>query len=147
MHQTTATNLVTLQSLCNFLLGEAQMLAGHIEGARVHAERALVLAREHQERGHQAYALQLLGDIAARRELPDAEQAEIHYQHALALAESLGMYPLTAHCHRSLGELYVGLGRPDKAHAELRDAIEVYHAMDMTFWLPQTEAALAQVMS
>jgi hypothetical protein len=31
------------------------------------AERALTHAREHQERGRQAYALRLLGDIAARR--------------------------------------------------------------------------------
>ena len=34
------------------------------------------LTREHQERGNQAYALRLLGDIAARREPPEIEQAE-----------------------------------------------------------------------
>jgi hypothetical protein len=28
---------------------------------------------------------------------------------------------------------------------ELSAAIDVYSAMDMTFWLPQAEAALAQV--
>ena len=31
------------------------------------------------------------------------------------------------------------------ARAELSAAIELYHAMDMTFWLPQAEAALAEV--
>jgi hypothetical protein len=29
--------------------------------------------------------------------------------------------------------------------AELSTAIEMYQAMEMTFWLPETEAALARV--
>ena len=100
---------------------------------------------QHQERGHQAYALRLLGDIAARREPPESEQAEAHYRQALALAEELGMRPLQAHCHRGLGTLYAKTGRREQARAELSAAIELYRAMDMTFWLPQAEAALAQV--
>ena len=68
MEQTTATERVDLQALCRLSLGEAQLLAGRLEEAHALAERALALAREHQERGHQAYALRLLGEIAARRE-------------------------------------------------------------------------------
>ena len=82
------------------------MLAGRLEEAHTLAERTLALARQHQERGHQAYALRLLGDIAARREPSEVEQAEAHYRQALALAEELGMRPLQAHCHRGLGVLY-----------------------------------------
>jgi tetratricopeptide (TPR) repeat protein len=147
MEQTTATNLVTLQPLCNLLLGKAQILAGHLAEAYSLAERALALARAHQERGHQAHVLRLLGDIAARRDPPASELAKAHYREVLALAEELGMRPLLAHCHRSLGELYVSLGRHADARAELSTAIELYRAMDMTFWLPQTEATLAKVMS
>ena len=33
----------------------------------------------------------------------------------------------------------------EQARAELSTAMEMYQAMDMTFWLPQTEAALARV--
>ncbi len=55
------------------------------------------------------------------------------------------MRPLVAHCHRSLGMLYLKLGRGAQARPELSAAIALYRAMDMTFWLPQTEAALAQV--
>ena len=33
----------------------------------------------------------------------------------------------------------------EQARAELSAAIELYRAMEMTFWLPQAEAALAQV--
>ena len=55
------------------------------------------------------------------------------------------MRPLQAHCHRGLGTLYAKIGRREPARAELSTAIELYRAMDMTFWLPQAEAALAQV--
>ena len=59
-----------------------------------------------RQRGYQAYALRLLGEIAAQREPPEVEQAEAHYQQALALADELGMRPLQAHCHLGLGTLY-----------------------------------------
>jgi len=121
------------------------MLEGRLEEAHTHAERALAHAREYQERGNQAYALRLLGDIAARRELPDSKQAETYYQHALALAEELGMRPLQAHCHHGLGTLYHQTGRAALARTALSTTIELYRAMDMTFWLPAAESALAQV--
>jgi hypothetical protein len=71
--------------------------------------------------------------------------AEDRYHQALALADELGMRPLVAHCHRGLGTLYAKTGQREQARAALSAAIDLYHAMDMTFWLPQTEAVLAQV--
>ena len=62
-----------------------------------------------------------------------------------ALANELGMRPLQAHCHLGLGTLYATIGCSEQARAELSIAIELYQAMDMTFWLPQAEAGLAQV--
>jgi tetratricopeptide (TPR) repeat protein len=145
LEQTSATDMAGFQALCCLPLGEAQMLAGRLKEAHVLAERALALAHTHQERGHEAYALHLLGDIAARREPPGHERAEAHYRQALALAEELGMRPLQAHCHRGLGTLYAMTGQREQARAESSLAIELYKAMEMTFWLPQAEAALAQV--
>src|SRR5262249_28996923 len=133
------------QALCHLALGEAQVLAGRLEKTRILAERALALTREHQERGNQAYALRLLGDIAAQREPPEAALAEDHYRQALTLAEELGMRPLQAHCHLGLGTLYAKTGQREQARTELAAALDLYRAMDMTFWLPQAEAALAQV--
>jgi len=126
-------------------VGETYLLAGRLEEAHALAERGLTLARARQEWGHQAYALWLLGEIASHRDSPDANQAETHYRQTLSLAEELGMRPLQAHCHRSLGTLYMKIGRHEQAHLELSIAIELYQAMEMTFWLPQAEAALAQV--
>jgi tetratricopeptide (TPR) repeat protein len=145
MKQAIAMERVDLEASCGLSLGEAQLLAGRLEEAHALAERALAHAREHQERGNQAYALRLLGDIAARREPSERDQAEAHYRQALVLAEELGMRPLQAHCHMGLGTLYAKIGEREQARAELSTAIKMYRAMDMTFWLPQAEAALAQV--
>ncbi|MBI3327878.1 MAG: hypothetical protein HYZ81_14405 [Nitrospinae bacterium] len=54
------------------------------------------------------------------------------------------MHPLMAHCHLGLGTLYLKMARQEQARAELSTAVELFRAMDMTFWLPQAEAALAQ---
>jgi tetratricopeptide (TPR) repeat protein len=143
--QSAASGRPQRETLCTLLLGEAQMLAGHLEEAHALAERALAFARENAERGNEAYALRLLGDIAARRDPPEQRQAEAHYQQALTLADELGMCPLQAHCHRGLGTLYAVTGQREQARAELFTAIEMYRAMEMQFWLPQTEAVLAQV--
>jgi class 3 adenylate cyclase/tetratricopeptide (TPR) repeat protein len=145
MEQTTAMGIVTFQALWRLALGEAHLVAGRLAEAQTLAEGALAHAHAHHERGHQAYALLLLGDIAARHDPSDVAQAAAHYRQALALANELGMRPLQAHCHRGLGTLYAQLGQQEQARAELSTAIEMYRAMVMTFWLPQTEAALAQV--
>jgi class 3 adenylate cyclase/tetratricopeptide (TPR) repeat protein len=145
MEQTMATATVGDQTRCSLALGEAQLVAGRLAEAHALTEHTLSLACAHQERGHQVYALRLLGEIAARREPPDLAPAEAHYQHALALAEELGMRPLVAHCHLGLGILYAKIDQPEQARTTLATAMEMYQAMEMTFWLPQAEAALAQV--
>ena len=113
-------------------LGEGYLRAGRVE-----------VCRQHQQRGHEAWALCLLGEVVVQHNPPEVEQAAAHYRQALA--EELGMHPLQAHCHLGLGTLYAKTGQQEQARAELSAAIELYRAMDMTFWLPQAEAALAQL--
>ena len=76
---------------------------------------------------------------------PEWAHAATHDRQALALAEELSMRPLQARCHRGLGTLYTTTGQAQQVQAALSTAIEMYQSMDITFWLPQTEAALAQV--
>jgi tetratricopeptide (TPR) repeat protein len=128
-------------------LSEVCRLVGRGEEARQHARQALDLARQLKERGNEALALYQLGVVHAHAAPPDVTQAEAHYQQALALAEELGMRPLQAHCHHGLGRLYHQTGRAEQARTALAAAIDLYRAMDMTLWLPQAEAALAQVES
>jgi tetratricopeptide (TPR) repeat protein len=145
IEQARATQRVIDEGFCGLSLGEAYAVAGRLEEACAVAERTLTLARQHQERGNQAYALCLLGEIAARRDPPARARAEAYYHQALALAEASGMRPLVAHCHLGLGRLYATSGRCEDARAELSAAIALYRTMEMTFWPPQAEAALAQV--
>jgi MalT-like TPR region len=79
------------------------------------------------------------------RDPPDLALADVHYRQALTLADALGMRPLQAHCHRGLGTLYAETGQREPAHAALATAIALYRDMEMTLWLPQAKAALAQV--
>jgi tetratricopeptide (TPR) repeat protein len=126
-------------------LSEGCRLAGRGEDAGQHALQALDLARQLKARGNEALALHQLGVVHAYAAPPDVAQAAAHYRQALALAEELGMRPLQAHCHYRLGMLYSQTGRGAQARAALATAIALYRDMEMTFWLPQAEAALAQV--
>jgi tetratricopeptide (TPR) repeat protein len=126
-------------------LSEVCRLAGRGEEAWQHARQALDLARQLKTRGYEAHALHQLGAVHAYADPPDVVQAEAHYQQALALAEELSMRPLQAHCHRGLGTLYAATGQREQARTELAAAIALYRAMDMTFWLPQAEAALMRM--
>jgi tetratricopeptide (TPR) repeat protein len=143
--QAVAMHYMWDHALRTVWLSEAYLRAGRLAEASTQAQRARENSRAHQERGHEAYALRLLGEIAAQRTPPEMEKAEVYYQQALALAEELGMRPLQAHCHRGLGTLYAMRGQLEQACAALSTAIALYRAMEMTFWLLQAEATLRQV--
>jgi tetratricopeptide (TPR) repeat protein len=125
-------------------LSEALFFVGRMDEAGALAERLLNLFHTHIGRGYQAHACRLLGEIAAHRHPPEVEKAQAHYCQALTLAQELGMRPLLAHCHRGLGMLYAQRGLREQTHTELSAAITMYRSMDMTFWLRQMGATLAQ---
>jgi tetratricopeptide (TPR) repeat protein len=122
-------------------LGEAHLLAGQAEEARACADRAVALARQRGERGHEAWALRLLGDIASHPQGIDPPSAEAHYGAAMTLAAELAMRPLVAHCHLGLGKLYRRTGDGAKAEEHLTTATTMYREMGMTFWLDKADAA------
>jgi len=68
------------QALYITWLSEAYLLAGRKEDAVALALRTLERSRTQKERGHQAYALRLLGEIAIQRHPPDVTHAETYYQ-------------------------------------------------------------------
>ena len=132
-------------SLSASMLSEVYWRAGRYEDAQALAAKAYAQAHETKEHGNQAWIARLLGEMHAHGDASDVEQAEAHSRQALALADELGMRPLQAHCHHGLGRLYAIIGRWEDACSELTTAMKLYRAMDMTFWLPDAEAALAQV--
>jgi tetratricopeptide (TPR) repeat protein len=132
--------LRSYHSLVLIQLGETYLLADRPEEALGIARGGLALAREHRQRGYEAWGLHLFGAIAAHRDPPDAETAEEHYREALALAGELGMRPLVAHCHLGLGKLYRRTGKREQAQEHLTAATTMYREMDMRFWLEKAEA-------
>jgi class 3 adenylate cyclase/tetratricopeptide (TPR) repeat protein len=133
------------QSLRTIRLSEAYLLAGRMADARAAAQRALGLARQHKERGHEAYTLRLHGDIVAREDPLDVGEAENHYRQALALAEALGMRPLIAHCHVGLGKLYGQSGNLQQAKEHLNNGVAMMREMEMGLWLENAEAELKEL--
>jgi len=145
LEQAMAMKRSLLYPLLAIRLGEGYVLAGRMVEAMPLAQQALEASRTQKQPGYQAYALRLLGEIEAYDEPPDIVLAEASYRQALALAEELSMRPLQAHCYSGLGTLYAKIGQREQARTALSIAIELYGAMEMTFWLPQAEAALAQL--
>jgi class 3 adenylate cyclase/tetratricopeptide (TPR) repeat protein len=121
--------------------GEACILAGRSQEAQRHAERALTLTRQRGERGDEAYALRLLGEIHSQETPPDDERADARYRQAMTLADELGKRPLVAHCHLALGKLYRRTGKRE-AQEHLITATTMYREMAMTYWLEQAEAEI-----
>jgi tetratricopeptide (TPR) repeat protein len=120
---------------------EVLALQGLLDEAEEQAQHALALAREGGYRGHEAWALRLLGELAGRRE-PSNTDASMRFREAQILAEELGMRPLIAHCHLGLGKLYRRTGKHDQAREHLTTATTMYREMDMRLWLEQAEAEM-----
>ena len=123
-------------------LGEAYLQAGRRREARDVASRALTLCRDQGERGHEAWAFRLIGEIAAGTDPPEREEAEIAYREAELIAERLGMRPLVARCRLGLGTLYRRLGERQHAKSRLTAAAALLREMQMPLWLAETEAEL-----
>jgi class 3 adenylate cyclase/tetratricopeptide (TPR) repeat protein len=122
------------------MLGEAYLALGRHEDAMDMATRARAIALERGERGYGAWTDWLRGASEAGSPRGSAEDASPYYGRALALANTLGMRPLVAHCHLGLGKLYRRTGKREQAQEHLITATQMYREMDMTYWLVQGEA-------
>jgi class 3 adenylate cyclase/tetratricopeptide (TPR) repeat protein len=132
-------------SLLTLQLGEAAARACEFGEALEFAEQALALARERGERGYEAQALRLLGQIDAHRNPLDVDATSARYRLALAMADELGMKPLVARCHLGLGALLRRAGMVSESRAQLAKASDMFRAMTMSFWSEQTEAELQRL--
>jgi tetratricopeptide (TPR) repeat protein len=145
VHLSEVLGINAYLALWTLNLAEGLMTAGQLDQARETARHALDLAVAHKERGHQAWALRLLGELSAMREPPAVGEAEAYFGQALALAEPRGMRPLIAHCHLGLSKLYRRTGKRQEAQEHLTTATTMYREMDMRFWLEQVEAEMKEL--
>ena len=120
----------------------AYLAAGRTEQAHCLAVKAQALASGRKQRGNEAYALRMLGEVAAHLHPAEAAVAETYYRQALALAGETGMRPLVAHCHLALRKLHRCRGDRGQAQEDLTKAMAMYREMNMTYWLQQTAAEM-----
>lgn len=123
-------------------LGTAYLIEGRLADASRIAQGGLVAARQRGERGVESQIMRLLGDIAAHPDHFEFATAEERYRQALVLGERLGLRPLVAHCHLSIGNLYRRTGKRQQTRDHLTTATTMYHEMNMSFCLEKAEAEL-----
>jgi tetratricopeptide (TPR) repeat protein len=143
--ETLSIGRISGQSLRVNWQGEAYLMAGRLDEAALLGRRGFELSEKHRERGHGAWSLKLLGDVASCQVPPNVEESETYYGRALLVANELGMRPLQAHCHCGLGRIWGVRGLPDQARAEFSAAVDLYRSMEMTLWLNRAEEALRNI--
>jgi predicted ATPase/class 3 adenylate cyclase len=110
-------------------LARVYLAGNRLEEAWAQANSAEKLARETAEHAHRAYALKLLGDIAAATRNVSTT-AEEYGRAALAIAERCDMKPLLADCHFLLAALY-GVNNDERAEPEHRLASTLYRSIGL----------------
>jgi tetratricopeptide (TPR) repeat protein len=141
LEQTTgpdfSTRFIARHSLRVAYLGHAYLLLGRMSDASAAAARALELAQTHKERGHEAYTLRLVAEVARCRK--EFASAESHYRSAILLAEKLGMRPLIAHGHWGLARVSRCQHNQTAVDQHVTVARALFREMDMVGWLYQME--------
>jgi DNA-binding SARP family transcriptional activator len=145
LDRTIAGELMHQRALILVWLGEAALALGHLSEAEQTANQALRLSRDNDEGGHETWALRLLGEIRSRVIPPDSATSADYYGQALALARTLEMRPVVAHCLLGLGVLSCSVTPNDRGRAHLDAAIAMFHEMGMGFWLAKATSALKTV--
>jgi DNA-binding SARP family transcriptional activator len=130
LSEAEALGILFTQALWLGWLAEAESLSG-APGATLSAQRALGVARERGERGNEAYALRVLGELEARADRPDVHGAAQLYRQSMAIARELGMGPLLARCHAGLGRLHERAGKREEGEIHLRTATTMFREMGM----------------
>jgi len=140
--RTVAMPFKSIQALLAAHLAEEHLRNGRVDDALTLATQAVELARQRQERGHEAWALRALGEVALAQAPLDAARAEGAFRQASALAGELGMRPLAAQCHVGLGTLHRRTGDGSRAREHLGRALGLFQDMAMGRWAARTRAAL-----
>jgi tetratricopeptide (TPR) repeat protein len=126
-------SFIARHSLRIAYLGEGYLLAGRVDDAATAGAQALALARQHRERGHEAYALRLLGEVMIKR--GDAAQAEAQYRAAIRIGSDLGMRPFVAHCHWGFAKLSAVIHDGEAQGHHAAAARVQFEALGMVGWI------------
>jgi len=145
VHLSEVLGINALLALWTLNLAEGQMAAGQLDQARETTRHALDLAVSHKERGHQAWAWRLLGDLDSRGDAAALAQAEESYRRALNTAEELRMQPVIAHAKMGMGRVMRLRGDRERAEEYLVTAFMMFRGMDVPFWVRRCGEEMMQL--
>jgi DNA-binding NtrC family response regulator/tetratricopeptide (TPR) repeat protein len=112
-------------------LGTAYLLAGQRADAMSTAAQVLTECQMRHERGYEALALALLGEIEGTGDSTRLEAAMAAYEGAMSAARHCDMHPLIARCHFGLSTVYQRMGEQSAAHEQRDMALAAFHALGM----------------
>lgn len=112
-------------------MSKALLLDGQIEQAFEQCERALTLARKRGEKGHEAYALHVLGEITAHPDFLNKQLAESYFNDALNIAEEFDMRPLQVRCLQGLSLYHHNLEDLEKAENYNNNAAAILEKLNI----------------
>ncbi len=115
-------------------LAEGYLADGQNTRAQAAAQEALDMARSAGERGNEAAAHAVLGDVAANGNPLRAADAFEHYDVAMRLAEQLAMRPLLAEILLGLSRLHAALGDEASAKKYRAAADDLLRELDIRSW-------------
>ena len=101
--------------------GEVERLASNFAGARAHIQQALAHFSAIQHMPGVADAHSRLGHMSLKQR--DLDQAEFHYNEALAIAQQLGNSTVSSTAIGNLGNVYRRRGNHDRAKELYREAL------------------------
>ena len=144
--QAEDVNLVVRRSRLAAWKGEALLLSGQRAAALEEAQRAVDLASEYGEFGHEAWARWLLAEVLVDDRNSPKQEVEAQYGAAARLADSLHLVPLQAHCQFGLAKLARRQGFEDWA-AKISQAAETYSNLGMETWVGAAQFELEPAAS
>ena len=134
LHVSTLRGFGTFRQRSLASLARWRLREGRFEEALAYAEEALRLARAQRQRAGEASGLHLLAEILARSDAAGeaaGRRALAACLDALTHAEALGMRPLVARCHETLGALWERAGEADRARTARAAATELCQTLGL----------------
>lgn len=107
-------------------MAEKAYHAADYQTARIHAQKAIDLARRHEAAGQMAEASRLAGDMAGAS--GDLEAAKTYYSDAITFRKSLGNMESLPSLREALGGVEIKLGQYAEARRNLMDSLEGFQS-------------------
>jgi class 3 adenylate cyclase/tetratricopeptide (TPR) repeat protein len=114
-------------------LGQASLVANHLDDALAIGQQATAIAAAHEARGDEAWARFLIARTRFALEPQDLDECIKQLDAAFGLAQACGSRPLAAYCQQIFGEVHARHGDHDAAR---RLSIAAHHSFAELGMLP-----------